>query len=103
MMFVSVSLGIPFHEVRQWSAAELTLYQVYYRMQPWGDVRADLRAANQTASIVSASGAKKEGGGRFTIDDFMLKFGKPEKDETGAPAGLREALMSASRLSRKKK
>ena len=66
-----MSLGIPFHEVRQWSAAEISLYQCYYRLNPWGVERDDIRTANQTAFIASATGVKKQGGGEFTLADFM--------------------------------
>lgn len=43
-------------------------------IEPWGDERADLRAALQTMQMVSASGAKRSGGGYFELTDFMLDF-----------------------------
>ena len=81
-MFLSVSMGIPFHEVRQWSSAEILLYQCYYRTNPWGVERDDIRTANQTSFIASATGVKKEGGGNFTIQDFMPFGEKSEPKST---------------------
>ena len=98
-MFLSVTLGIPFHDIwLHWSAAEILLYQCYYRISPWGAERDDIRAANQTNFIASATGVKKRGGGDFTIVDFM-PFGEKPKDDHGDPAGMMDAF---KRLSGKK-
>ena len=91
-MFLSVSLGIPFHEVRQWSAAEILLYQCYYQLAPWGDDRADIRTANQTAFIAKATGVTKQGGGDFALDDFMPFRDRAETETEGEPVGLRDAF-----------
>jgi len=96
-MFLSVTLGIPFHEIRQWSSAEILLYQCYYRINPWGVERDDIRAANQTNFIASATGVKKRGGGDFTIQDFMPFAERvQEVDELGAPAGMMDAFKAMS-------
>ena len=79
-MFLSVTLGVPFHEVRQWSAAEITLYQCYYNMAPWGAERDDVRTAQQTAFFASATGVTKDSGARFTTEDFMLFRDRSEQD-----------------------
>lgn len=87
ILFLSVTLGIPFHEVRQWSAAEILLYQCYYRLEPWGAERDDIRTAQQTAFVASATGVTKEGGDKFTIEDFMLFRNKPDQDESKSDGG----------------
>ena len=90
-------MGIPFHEVRLWSAAEVLLYQCYYRIAPWGDERDDIRVANQTSFLASATGVKKRGGGDFTIQDFMPFAEKTQElDDDGAPAGLMDAFKAMS-------
>ena len=96
-MFLSVTLGIPFHDIwLNWSSAEIYLYQTYYRLHPWGDERDDIRVANQTSFIASATGVKKNGGGDFTISDFMPFGGREEATDDGEPAGLRDAFMALS-------
>ena len=90
-------MGIPFHEVRQWSSAEILLYQCYYRTNPWGVERDDIRVANQTSFIASATGVKKRGGNDFTIHDFMPFAEKTQEfDENGDPVGLMEAFKAMS-------
>jgi len=92
-----VTLGIPFNELgSRISAAELVLYQCYYKLEPWGEERADVRTASQTSFIASATGVTKQGGGKFTTEDFMLFRPKQEEPE-GDPPGLRDAFMAMTR------
>jgi hypothetical protein len=97
-VFLSVTLGIPFHDIwLHWSAAEILLYQCYYRLHPWGDERDDIRVANQTNFVAAATGVKKRGGGEFTIQDFMPFAEKSQGfDENGDPIGLMEAFKAMS-------
>lgn len=80
MLFLSVSLGLPFSQVRAMSSAELSLYMAYYRVDPWGEERADLRNAmgmSQTANLHRDTKKRPE---PFGIDDFMPFRKKPEPD-----------------------
>jgi len=98
-MFLSVSLGIPYNELGQRiSAAELSLYQCFYKLEPWGEERADIRTASQTSFIAAATGVTKEGGGKFATEDFMMFRDKPEPEETqGELPGLRDAFKAMTR------
>ena len=91
-------MGIPFHEVRLWSAAVISLYQCYYMIEPWGVKRDDYRAAHQNAGIAAIAGVKKQGDVPFVTDDFLLSFESKEKEETEntEPAGLRDAFKALS-------
>ena len=89
-----MTLGIPFNELgSRISAAELVLYQCYYKLEPWGEERADVRTASQTSFIANATGVTKQGGGKFKTEDFMLFRQRPEAPE-GEPPGLRDMFKS---------
>jgi len=92
MMFLSVSLGIPFHDVRQWSAAELSLYAAYYRIAPWGEERADLRNGMQMAQ--TANMHRDRSSKAYDVEDFM-PFHK-RKMNTSAD-DMRKALSSMNK------
>lgn len=79
-MFLSVTMGIPFHEVRQWSAAEILLYQCYYRIAPWGEERADLRNAMNMAQTANMNRDTTRKPDPYEITDFM-PFHEGEKEE----------------------
>lgn len=51
----------------------------YYQINPFGEERADLRNAILCLFIADAIGIKKQGAGKFKIDDFIPKFNEPEK------------------------
>ena len=91
-----MSLGIPFNELGQRiSAAELTLYQVYYRNQPWGEERADIRSAMAMSQTANMHRDSKRHPKPFELYDFMPFSEKPVKEESsGEPVGLREAFKS---------
>lgn len=88
-------MGIPFHEVRTWSAAEITLYQCYYRMAPWGEERADIRNAMQMAQTANMHRSKDTKA--FEVSDFMPFSEKPEPPESNEPAGLRAFFTSLTK------
>ena len=90
-------MGIPFHEVREWSAATIMLYQCYYRMAPWGEERADIRNAmsmSQTANMHRDSSKTPK---PYEIDDFMPFREKQEPKETSEPVGLRDLFRTVAR------
>ena len=60
------------------SSRELTEWQAYYSLDPFGEDRADLRAgiiAATTANMLRAKGAKG-----YKPQDFMPRFEKPRQD-----------------------
>ena len=90
-------MGIPFHEVWQWSAAEILLYQVYYRVAPWGEERADIRNAmsmTQTANMHRDSTKQPK---PFEVTDFMPFAEKPKPEEQSEPVGLRDLFKGVAR------
>ena len=88
-------MGIPFDQVRQWSAATITLYQVYYRMAPWGEERADLRNAMTMSQTANMHRDSRRHPKPFAVDDFMPFT---EKREEGLDeVGLRQMFKSLAR------
>lgn len=51
---------------------ELSRWMAYARTYPIGDERFDYLFANMCAVVCSSAGAKKRGGGQFTIKDFLM-------------------------------
>ncbi len=88
MVFLSIEMGIPFHEVRQWSSAELTLYMCYYRISPFGEERADIRNAMRMAQTANLHRDPSRNPAPFEINDFMPFLERPPEPEV-SPAGLR--------------
>lgn len=71
------------------SSEELTDWMAYYRLEPFGEERADLRAGIIAAVMANAMSGKSSR--KFTADEFMPKFGpKPEP----TPDELRTKLMA---------
>ena len=98
-MFLSVTLGIPFSELGQRiSAAELTLYQVYYRNHPWGEERADIRNAMTMAQTANMHRGK--GQAAYKLDDFMPFKEKPEVDEEAEHQVWKQAFKSMVKRSK---
>jgi len=75
--------GAPASLLREW--------QAFYELEPFGEIRGDLRAANICLTIAQAMGGKK-GGGKFKLQDFMLDFDKQPASTDLAPVAA-QALM----------
>lgn len=45
----------------------------FYHIEPFGEIRADIRAAI-VACVIATAWLKKKGGGDFSLQDFMPKF-----------------------------
>jgi hypothetical protein len=67
---------------------ELFEWQAYYRIEPFGEWREDLRCGIVASTVANAFRGKKSK--TFKPDDFMPKFGKgdPEKRRKGLAARL---------------
>ncbi len=91
MLLLSTTMGVPFHEVRQWSSAEISLYMAYYGIEPWGEYRADLRNALAIKHNLEAAGAKPKFSKSFELTDFLL-FWKRKKPSGSALLAKARAL-----------
>lgn len=91
MLALSIALGVPFHEVRTWSAAEITLYQAYFRVQPFGDQRGDILHALSMAQTANLNRGKRE---PYDWREF-LPFEK--REQRGGVNEVRNVLRSLSR------
>ena len=60
--------------LRQMSAAELERWKIYWRYEPWGEERGDLRSGIVAAAVVASQG------GKARAADFMPRFGPREAD-----------------------
>ena len=92
-------MGIPFHEVRQWSAAEVILYACYYRIAPWGEDRADIRNAMNMAQTANMHRDPTKHPQPFEIDNFMPFREKADEDEDegDGSAAMRGMFKKASK------
>lgn len=61
------------------SSRELSEWVAFYRVEPFGEERADLRSALQTATVANM----KRGKGKrpFKLSDFLLKFDWSVKED----------------------
>lgn len=79
---------------------ELTEWQAYYRIEPWGGERGDVQAGIVATTIVNGlrglSGSR--GGKDVGPGDFLLRFGAP--DVTPASADDLAAKLRAFTLAR---
>ena len=66
---------------REVSHREFLEWQIFERIEPFGEHRADLRAAMN--ACVMANAWKGKGAKTFTIDDFMLTFEEKEPRAVG--------------------
>ena len=59
------------------SYREFRGWQEYYKVEPFGEKRADLRAALIACVIANANRGKNSR--VFKVEDFMLRFGPPKQ------------------------
>lgn len=71
---------------------EFAGWLAYWTLEPWGEERADLRAA--IVACVIANAFRGKGKRRFKPQDFMPKFG-PEEKKGGQSAQEQFAIMKA--------
>ena len=69
---------------------ELSEWFAYYRLNPWGQERADLRAGTIAATVANAMGC-----GGFKPSDFMPTYGPPPEEK---PKTLEELKSAAIRM-----
>lgn len=62
--------------LRQMDSAELTDWMAYWRVEPFGEERADLRSGIVSSVIASCMSASKK---KYKPSDFMPDFGAKKK------------------------
>lgn len=65
------------------SAQELHDWQILEQIDPFGQAREDARFALLSAVVANSAGATKQGGGKYEVQDFMLRF-EDEQQKEGA-------------------
>lgn len=63
------------------SSRELTEWQAYAQLEPFGEERADLRSATNTMVLANANRDPKKQARPYTIEDFMFFRDEAEKPE----------------------
>ena len=83
------------------SSQELTEWQAFYQMEPFGEVRDDYRMAILASVVANCHRGKK--GRKAKPMDFMPKFGE-DKEQTPEEmqAKLKRALMQAQKADNQK-
>ncbi len=76
--------GSDINLLREWMA--------YFEIEPFGEERADLRSAIACMTTAQAMGLKKNGGGKFSLKDFMPEFGKKQPGNVFDPQAARKLL-----------
>lgn len=64
------------------SSAEFAMWMAYYQVEPFGEERADWRAA--IMPVMFANAFKGQGGRTYQISDFMYSGKKPRRRQTAA-------------------
>jgi hypothetical protein len=76
---------LPYKEFREW--------MVFYRMEPFGEYRMDLRMALMTANLISPHLKR---GVNVKLEDFMLKF-RPKRQSLEEMRTVLQGLCDGSR------
>ena len=63
------------------SSHELTEWQAYAQLEPFGEERADIRMATNTMVLANANRDPKKKRTPYTIEDFMLFRDEPDKPQ----------------------
>jgi len=79
------------------SSTELTYWKAWWRIEPWGEYRADLRAGSVAAPLLNIQLARNAD--KYKASDWLMEFEKP-KPQT--PDEMKSALRSLAAAGRKK-
>lgn len=72
---MALRLGRTVHELSQTlTASEMKMWIAYDRLSPIGDWRGDVQAAQVATAAINAQG------GKFGINDVLLKWGQSEEE-----------------------
>ncbi len=67
--------------LKMFTARQFFEWQAYEQIDPWGERRQDYRIASLGALIANVNRDSKKRPEPYTIEDFLLKFGEPEKKQ----------------------
>lgn len=68
--------------MREMTSPQLMEWIAYYTIEPFGEDRADIRAAITDITIAAAAANRKKGAKLPKIEDFIPKFEAEEKSQT---------------------
>ena len=71
------------------TSAQLSEWMAFYRLEPWGEERADLRAGIVASTIANSNRGK--GQKPFKVADFLPSF-EPESEEEAAARLMARAM-----------
>ncbi|ALB50166.1 DUF4035 domain-containing protein [Cronobacter sakazakii] len=78
-MTLALRLGRTLDELKQTlTARELRMWIEFDRINPIGDRRGDIQAAQISAAVLNSQGAK------VSMDDVILQWNAPEQEESSA-------------------
>jgi hypothetical protein len=63
--------------LRSLTSRDIAEWQAYYLVEPFGESRADLRAAITACTVANAAGGRGKGKPPFTVKDFMIDLEPP--------------------------
>lgn len=75
-------------------STEFINWQAYYKIDPFGNARRDLRAGLQTAPIINL--LAKKGSRRVKPSDFLMKFSKFAKKKRQSPNVMKAILQAVA-------
>lgn len=86
-MKLALRLGKTLGEMKQSiSISELRLWAAYDRINPIGDMRGDVQAAQITAAIYNTQRGPKDQ--PISLNDVLIEWGGEEEDQDGDFSGL---------------
>jgi hypothetical protein len=75
------------------SSLELSEWQAFYNLEPWGDERADLRSGLAASALCNLWTAK--GSHRYKASDFLMNFEETEPQTPDQMKAMLQALTTA--------
>ena len=101
-MDLALALHRPLVEVMQLPSWEITAWQAFNRVEPFGERRADYRAAQVEAAMIAIYHAWVEAEGEPpTVEDLLLKWKRPRDDTKPQALGAQIDALKAAEAMRK--
>jgi len=84
------------------SSTQISEWMAYYALDPFGEERADLRAAMIMSLIANVNRDAEKKREPYTAEDFMPRFGQPPPEPAAAPWEQQKEMLKAMTGQRKK-
>lgn len=83
---------------RSLTAKQFREWQMFYDLEPFGEVRDDYRTASIVAMIANVNRDPKKRKEPYKLEDFLLKFGEqpPKKQQTWQQQALMLKMLAAA-------